>query len=136
MKTDKSYQSSIRRKIILSLLILVPLGFATKFYSGPAWFWVQNSLSGVFYEIFWCLVLCFFLTNAAAWKIGAWVFIGTSALEFFQLIHPKILEAIRSHFIGRTLIGTQFSWLDFLYYLIGCSIGCFWIVQIRKQFKS
>ena len=136
MKKGKFFQNPIRQKIILSLMILVPLGFATKFYSGPAWFWVQNSLSGVFYEIFWCLVVCFFLMKATAWKIGLWVFIGTSALEFLQLIHPKELEAIRSHFIGRTLIGTRFTWLDFPYYLIGCLIGWFWITQIRKRVQS
>jgi len=136
MNAEKLYKHPIRWKIILSLAVVVPLGFAAKFYFGPAWFWVQNSLSGVFYEIFWCLVICFFMIKTAVWKIVLGVFIGTSALEFLQLVHPKILETVRSHFIGRTLIGTRFTWLDFPYYLIGCLIGWLWIDQIRKSVKS
>jgi hypothetical protein len=40
------------RATLISLCIVGLLGFATKFYSGPAAAWVNNSFCGVFYEIF------------------------------------------------------------------------------------
>ena len=51
------------------------------------------------------------------------VFSMTSILEFLQLWHPAFLETIRESFIGRTLIGTTFSWPDFPHYAAGSALG-------------
>ncbi|MDW7679736.1 MAG: DUF2809 domain-containing protein, partial [bacterium] len=67
----------IHRRTILSILIIVPVGFATKFYRGPAAGWVNNSLGGVFYEIFWCLLLFLFFSRVKLWKIVSIVFSST-----------------------------------------------------------
>jgi hypothetical protein len=112
------------------LLILIPLGFATKFYTGPFAVWVNNSLGGIFYEIFWCLVIFLFFPSLKAVWIAAIVFVATSALEFTQLWHAPFLEQIRENFIGRTLIGTSFTWPDFPYYAIGCAVGYFLLNRI------
>jgi len=116
----------------ISLLIIIPLGFATKFYHGIYANWVNNSLGGVFYEIFWCLVIFLIFTRLSPFKIATIIFIVTSSLEFTQLWKAPFLETIRKNFIGRTLIGSSFTWTDFLYYLIGCILAYFLVNSILK----
>lgn len=113
----------MRLTIVIILAILTPLGFYTKFYTGPFYYWVNNSLGGMLYEIFWCLAVLFFLPGTRPLKTASGVFIITCVLETLQLWHPPFLQAIRKSFIGKTLIGTSFVWSDFLYYIIGCSLG-------------
>ena len=105
------------------LLIIIPIGFATKLYSGPGKDWVNNSLGGVFYEMFWCLFIYYVFIKLKHWKIAISVFIATSVIEIIQLWHPPFLEYIRRYFLGRVLLGTTFSWYDFIYYFIGCGIS-------------
>jgi hypothetical protein len=118
-----------------SLLIIVPLGFCTKFYSGPAANWVNNSLGGVFYEVFWCLLIFLFLDAGKPRVIAIWVLILTCCLEFLQLFHPPFLELLRGTFIGRTILGTSFTWSDFLYYFLGCGVGWLWMRWLRGADK-
>jgi hypothetical protein len=116
---------------VASLFIIVPLGFYSKLYSGPAANWVNNSLGGVFYEIFWCLLIFLFLDAGNPWVIAIWVLVLTCCLEFLQLWHPPFLELLRSNFIGRTILGTSFTWSDFPYYFLGCGIGWLWMRWLR-----
>jgi len=108
---------------MVSLLIVVPTGFYSKFYTGPGSNWANNSLGGVFYELFWCLLIFLFLSNSKPWIIATLVLIITCFLEFLQLWHHPFLELIRSNFIGRIVVGTSFAWSDFLYYFLGCGIA-------------
>jgi hypothetical protein len=117
---------------VISLLIIVPTGFYGKFYSGPAAAWVNDSLGGTFYEIFWCLLIFLFFVHAAPWRIAVSVLTVTCLLEVLQLWHPPFLEVIRSHFIGRTILGTFFVWSDFPYYFLGTWIGWLWIRQLKN----
>jgi len=120
---------------LISILIIVPLGIYSKFYSGQAARWVNDSLGGVLYVIFWCLLAFLFLSNTKPWKIAAVVFAVTCFLEFLQLWHPPLLEFLRSNFIGRTILGTSFTWSDFPYYLVGCGIGWLWMKSLQKHTK-
>jgi hypothetical protein len=121
---------------LLSLLLITPLGFYLKAYSGPFSFWINNSLTGVMYEIFWCLAIGLFFQRISPWKISFEVLIATCLLECSQLLHPPILEYIRASFIGRTILGTTFVWSDFIYYIIGSVIGGVWIEGIRQLQKA
>lgn len=123
---------SNRLATFVSLLVVTPLGFASKFYSGPGAWWFNNYAGGIMYEIFWCLMLAFLWPRFPTISITIWVFAITCSLEFLQLWHPHFLEVIRATFIGRTLIGTSFSWWDFPHYFIGCCVGWFWIKSLRK----
>lgn len=125
--------SKKRSLIALSLLIIVPIGFYSKFYNGPASFWVNNFLGGVFYEIFWCLIIYFINPKTSPWKIAGGVFIATCLLEFLQLWHPAFLEAIRSSFIGVTILGRSFSWADFPYYIVGSALGWYWMYLLKQK---
>jgi len=123
-----------RKWILFSLLVIVPVGFYSKFYSGPAANWVNNSLCGVFYEIFWCLTILLFYPGGKPLLICLLVLGTTCILEFLQLLHPSFLEWIRGTFIGRTVLGTSFAWSDFSYYFIGCGIGWLWIKRLQDTF--
>ena len=108
-----------KRWTLISIAIITPLGFYTKGYSGPAFRWVNNSLGGILYVIFWSLLFNLLFTRIRPIMIASIVLLVTCTLEMLQLWHPDFLEAIRSTFMGTTLIGNSFSWLDILHYLIG-----------------
>ncbi len=121
--------------IIISLLIVTGMGFFFKFYSGGfGRQWLNNSGAAVFYEIFWCLFAYLFIKGRNVTnQICLWVFIITCVLEILQLWHPPLLEQMRSTLVGRLLLGTTFSWWDFLYYAIGCIFGWLWLRQLDKS---
>jgi len=122
---------AIRKRIIVSLLIVTPIGFLFKFYSGPTHWWFNDYGAGLLYVIFWIMVVSFFFPDRN-WinRIPVLVLIVTCALEVLQLWHPWFLEKVRSYFIGRALIGTTFAWWDFPHYFLGSLIGWFWLKKI------
>jgi hypothetical protein len=127
----QSDERLVRKRILVSLLVITPLGFLFKLYAGPVQGWFNNYAAGVLYEIFWCLVLLFFWPHRKfTAKIAMGVLVVTSLLEVLQLWHPWMLEQIRSTFLGRTLLGTTFSWWDFPHYVLGCALGGFWMLRI------
>ncbi|MFK0734805.1 MAG: DUF2809 domain-containing protein [Gloeotrichia echinulata GP01] len=118
--------------IILSMLIVVAMGFLFKYYPGPGHEWFNNYGSSLFYEIFWCLfAFWFFRSRVAVKQIPLWVFVITCILEFLQLWHPPLLEAARVTLIGKLLLGTTFAWGDFPHYLFGCILGWLWLRQLQ-----
>ncbi len=114
------------------LIVLVPIGFFTKFYSGPAQELIGNSIGGLLYEIFWCLVVFFLFPEMNRVGIALGVLIVTCLLEFMQLWHPPFLEALRENFIGRTVLGNSFNWMDFPYYITGSTLGYFMLKSVSK----
>lgn len=123
---------SYRWLLLIALVIIVPLGFYTKFYDGPAGDWVNDSLGGVFYELFWCLVLAMLFYKTSPWRIAWIVFLFTTLLEFLQLSDAYILSWSRSFFIGEVLLGNSFNWDDIPYYFIGSGLGGALLVGLRK----
>jgi hypothetical protein len=121
-----------RIRLLTAIVLIVPLGFLTKFYQGPGMKWVQDSLGGVLYVVFWCLAAAWFFPKAKAGTLAVTVLLGTCLLEILQLGHPPFLEWIRSYFLGRILIGTTFTWLDFPHYILGWGIGWILIERVRK----
>lgn len=122
----------VRIYTLVLILFSIPLGFYTKFYSGFGYEFVNNKLGGVFYEIFWCLLVSIFLYKVKPVHIVLAVFGFTCLLEFTQLLNFDFLVYIRSNFIGRTIIGNSFSWTDFIYYILGCFLGFFLLTKIKR----
>ncbi|MFH1278602.1 MAG: DUF2809 domain-containing protein [Candidatus Eisenbacteria bacterium] len=122
-----------RRRILLSLLLVTAVGFGCKFYGGPAAGWVRNSLAGAFYEIFWCLSIFLVRRRPSPAKIALSVFAVTTALEFLQLVRHPALEPIRANFVGQALVGNQFTWADFPYYVAGCFAGWVWMKKLKRS---
>ena len=123
----------VQRALVIRLALLIPTGFLTKAYSGPFQIWVQDSLGGVLYEMFWIWLFSLFFPRWRTWIIVVSVLALTSLLEVAQLWHPVFFETVRRSFIGRTLIGTSYSWLDFPHYVLGCAIGGAWIGRLKKE---
>jgi hypothetical protein len=122
-----------KRLIILLLLVIItPLGFLTKFYSGPAEIWIQNSFGGLLYEIFWCLVFGFIFIGTKPLKIAIWVFLITSMLEVLQLWSIPLIDNLRNTFLGQTILGSSFNWYDFPYYIAGSIIGYLLLEGINR----
>ena len=117
----------------LILIVVIPMGFYTGFYEGPGEAWIRNSMGGFVYEIFWCLLAALVWPLAKPIKIALWVFAATCFLEVLQLWHPPLLEAIRSNFLGRTLLGNSFNWMDMPYYLAGSALGWLLLLAIHKM---
>jgi hypothetical protein len=133
MMPSRDRLHNIRKYCVFSLLLVTPVGFGLKLYNGPAQWWFNNYGAGLLYEIFWILVIFFiFPSKKLIFKIPAWVFIITCVLEIMQLWNPFILDAVRSSFIGRALIGTTFAWWDFAHYAIGCFLGWLWLRWLVK----
>jgi hypothetical protein len=120
--------------LLLSILIIIPLGLSTKFYMGPGQNWVNHFLGGVFYEIFFCLLLALFLPTIPPLKIAGGVFAVTALLEFLQLYQSTWLTTVRSFWLGHLLLGSSYNVWDFPFYLLGCVIAGFWIDRINQQF--
>jgi hypothetical protein len=117
-----------RKWVLLSLCIVTPTGFLFKSYSGPAAWWFNDYGAGVFYEVFWCLVVFFLLPNKKyTTHIAAGVFAVTCVLEILQLWQLSLLQQLRVTFLGAALLGTTFVWWDFPHYLLGSLIGWLWM---------
>jgi hypothetical protein len=115
--------NSKRETLAALLVLIVPLGFATKFYSGPASSWVDSYGGGILYEVFWILTVLLVWPRLSPVCVAGGVFAATSALEVLQLFHPPFLEAIRGTLLGHALIGSTFAWWDFPHYAVGCFAG-------------
>jgi Protein of unknown function (DUF2809) len=88
--------------LFISLLIILPLGIYTKFYTGIGEEWIGDYSGDIFYEICWCLLIFVLIPKhkrqqAIAW-IPVWVFLVTCGLEFLQLWQTPILQIARSFF--------------------------------------
>lgn len=117
---------------VLILILIIPLGFYTKIYSGAGHVWINNKLGGVFYEIFWCILFFILLPKSKPKHIAIGVFAFTCLIEFMQLLDSSFLVFLRSNFIGRTIIGSSFSWTDFPYYIIGSVLGFLLLNKLKK----
>ena len=111
------------KNLFILLILLVPIGLGTKFYNGNNYFWINNSFSDVIYEIFWSILLFLLIPKMKLIVNIATIFIATSIIEFLQLVKTPYLLKLRSSFLGKTLLGTTFVPMDFVYYAIGCVLS-------------
>ena len=122
MKLDR------RLLIIISLLIITPLGLLSKAYTGAGQWWVNDYAGDILYEIFWCLFFFwFFPSKKATVTIPLWVFSITCAIEICQLWYGFVPESIRSSLMWKLLLGSSFVWWDFPHYAIGSFLGWLWL---------
>lgn len=125
-----------RKRAILALVLVTPLGFATKFalpgwFPGPFGIWCRLYGAAVLYEVFWVLVLTAVAPRLAAWRAGGWVALATCFLEFSQSWHDPGLDALRRTFVGAALLGNGFDWWDFPHYALGSAAGALLVRRLR-----
>ena len=121
------------KNLIILLILLIPIGLGTKFYKGNNYFWINNSFSDVLYEIFWSVLLFMFIPKLKIFYNVLSIFLATSIIEFLQLVKTPFLLELRSSFLGRTLLGTTFVPMDFIYYAIGCFLSFFILLRHTKS---
>ena len=127
-----------RMLVLLCLCIVWVLGFwMWRYYDGWGRYWVRYYFSGAVYEVFWCLVLFFLWPGEKnVFRIPVAVFVGTCALEFLQLWKPAFLQWFRSTLLGAALIGTDFVWLQFLFYVLGAAASVFLLTLLEGNEHS
>lgn len=113
------YVRKIRFSVFILLCVLIPLGFATKWYQGPAAEWMHRYAGDILYPMFWYFVGVFLVPRANPWVLGLLVLACSTVVEFTQLFNTPLLEWLRQSFIGRTLVGVSFSVTDIVYYVVG-----------------
>src|SRR5919202_1409546 len=120
-----------RLALLISILIIIPLGYVVRLYGfAPEWF---NDLFGsVAYEIFWILLVALLFPQSSSFWTAVGVCLATCVIEFLQLWHPPLLEAMRATLPGRLVLGNNFAWSDFLSYFIGSFLGWVWMQALRQ----
>ncbi len=116
---------------IAVLMGVTCLGFYSKFHRGLAEGWINNSLGGILYVVFWVMIWNLVRPRHDPRIIAISVFLLTSGLEILQLSRHPVLEWGRSFFIGRTLLGTTFVASDFFYYMVGGLLGYGWLQLVQ-----
>ncbi len=119
-------------RLAAALMVVTAAGFGSKFYSGPGEDWLNDSLAGLFYVVFWCLAAALVWPRAPARRIAWVVLAATCALEVLQLWHPPWLQAVRATFPGAALLGTTFAASDFVYSAIGAGLGWLAVRYLRS----
>ncbi len=124
-----------RFALLLNLLFLIPAGYWVRFYHGGRAYW-NDLLGAIAYEVFWILLFLLFYPKTAIGRVAIGVCLVTCMLEFLQLWHPPLLEAMRATLPGRLVLGNTFSWSDFFSYFLGSFIGWIWakgLVRLTRQ---
>jgi Protein of unknown function (DUF2809) len=114
-----------RWRMLGSAIALVPIGYFIRFY-GPGPEWLNDTLGSVMYEMFWITLGLGIWPKIPPLQMAVAVGVATSLLEFLQLWHPPLLQALRHTLPGRLILGTNFSWLDFPAYAGGSVLGFWW----------
>ena len=111
-----------RLALLTTAIVVGAAGYWLRFPApiGPEW---RDRFGGVFYVVFWIIVVAIFIPATRSWRLVLSVFLVTCALEFAQLWHPAWLEAARGTFVGRVVLGTTFDWSDFPPYVFGALLG-------------
>jgi hypothetical protein len=114
----------MRRAVyLLALLLVVPLGLASRAYGGrlpaPIALYAGDTL--------WALALYWLLRAIAPRRPAHHTALACVAIawanELLQLWHPGWLERIRATTLGHLALGHGFVWSDLICYLAGAAIG-------------
>ena len=106
---------------VLLLFVLSVTGlWMWRYYRGWGQYWIRYYVSGIVYVMILSIGLFAILPSGKnVLRIPLIVFVLTCGLEFLQLYKPPILQAFRATFIGAALIGTDFVWQQFPFYIGG-----------------
>lgn len=123
-----------RLALLISMSIIVPLGYVVRFYQGGGW--LNDAFGGIAYEIFWILLVVFFFPQASLSRTAVGVCFVTCGLEFLQLWQPPFLQSARATFLGRLILGNTFSWTDFPPYFVGSFLGWCWVLAFKLRQRN
>jgi len=118
---------------LLAILVVIPLGLASRRYALPAFI---VSYAG---DTLWATMV--YLIAAMVWNkarmrhlaLGALVF--AFAIELLQLYHAPWIEKIRYTRFGALVLGYGFLWSDFVCYTVGVCLGVLLDNRLQKVGK-
>lgn len=125
-------QRRFRFALLLSLMLVIPLGYGVRFLLSPNLEWLRNWLGNLAYESFWILLIMFLVPRVSFTKVAIGVCLSSFAIEWLQLWHPVWLQAIRATLPGRLVLGNSFFWADFPQYVIGSLVGWLWVRTLLR----
>lgn len=130
-----SVLSTPRFKAVMAIPVTVAFGLACKVYSGSGANFINNfGPASIAYVILIMLILFLILPERdLVIPIALTAFLVTCVIEFLQLWHPNWLTALRKTLLGRLMLGTTFSVLDFPAYLVGAIIGSLLLKRICRD---
>lgn len=112
------------------LVAVVLAGYYLRYYHGPLQSWVHRLSGGLLFVCFWSFLLFLFLPSLRSKAVAVTVCAIACAVELSLLIHQPLVTYVRGAFIGRSLVGPPFAWIDLAAYLAGGLIayaGLRWI---------
>lgn len=123
-----------RLALLLSMGIIVPLGYVVRFYQVEEG-WLSDAFGSIAYEIFWIELVVFLFPQVSLLGTAIGVCLVTCGLEFLQLWQPPFLQAARSTLVGRLILGNTFSWSDFPSYFVGSFLGWRWVRLLQQKWS-
>lgn len=119
-------------KALVLIVVIAASGCLAKIIPNGGETWISNHLAGLFYVTELSLILFLFFYEHFIGLLVLAAFLLTSLVEFTQYWHPAFLEPVRSSFLGHTIIGSTFSWLDFPWYIGGAVLGWLLLRWVKK----
>lgn len=123
-----------RLALVVSMVLIVPLGYWVRFAEGEGPPWLHDALGSVAYEVFWILLLMFGVPTLSPLWAASTICIATCALEVLQLWQHPVLLAMRATLVGRLVLGNTFTWTDFPAYFVGSVAGWGWVRSLRLRY--
>ncbi len=115
------------------LIILIPIGICTKYYSGTFSEFMHHYAGGFIYVVFFIMLASVFFPKKNPGTLALAVFLVTSLIECSQLVQNQFINDIRQYFLVRALIGTTFVIYDFPVYMAGAVSGYLIIRKSHRQ---
>jgi hypothetical protein len=113
---------------LLAILVVIFLGLESK----------RIRALGLYTDdALWALMvflwLGFLFRPVRGWKLALAAWAISWAVEFSQLYHAPWIDGIRANPLARLVIGSNFSWFDFIAYVIGIGAGLMAEEYFRKR---
>jgi glycopeptide antibiotics resistance protein len=121
--TDRPQAARRRGIYVLLLAAIVLMGLASRSEAlSLSAFWAKY-LGDMFWAMMVFVGLRILLPKQSTAFLAALAFGICCAVEFSQLYHAAGIDKIRATWIGKLVLGSSFSWPDFLAYLAGIVIA-------------
>ena len=123
-----------RAALLAGIVVVVPLGYVVRFSFWLGLEWLHDALGSIAYEIFWILLVTFFIPKKSVVWVAVGVCLATCAVEFLQLWQHPLLKMLHSTIPGRLVLGNSFTWWDFPPYFVGSFLGWLWVRSLQSYF--
>lgn len=129
----KASYKTYRIALLIGIALIIPLGYSVRFSTALKMPLLQDIVGSLAYQVLIMLMVAFFYPRTSLVKIAVWVWIASSVGELLQLWQPPLLQAIRSTWLGRVVLGNTFTLSDFPPYAMGSFLGWLGLKWLRRK---